>query len=395
MTETRVHTLPPPAPEAAAHSARLMDVIRAEIEAGSGSIGFARFMALALYAPGLGYYSAGTRKFGADGDFVTAPELSPLFARSLARQCREILQRVARGDILELGAGSGVMAADLLAEMEAQGALPEHYFILEISAELRQRQRMLLERRLPHLMPRIRWLDTLPAQAMQGVVIANEVLDAMPVHRFQIARGAVRELRVACRGDSFAWCDAPAGGALQSAVTALQKELGRDLPQGYASEINLGLAPWLAGVAAPLERGALLLIDYGYPRREYYHPQRASGTLMCHYRQRAHPDPLVLAGLQDITAYVDFTAVAEAGTSAGLELGGYTTQAHFLLACGVLELAAAAGPGPGREYLELARQVKQLTLPGEMGERFKVMALKRGIPGPLQGFTLQDQRGRL
>lgn len=393
--ERSLQEFPLPDPDAAVHSARLQDLIRAEIAAAGGSISFARYMELALYAPGLGYYSAGARKFGAGGDFVTAPEISPLFGRCVARQCRQVLQHLGAGDILEIGAGAGALAVDLLGELEAVGRLPGGYLILEVSADLRERQRMLLQERLPHLLSRVHWLDRLPEAGFQGLIVGNEVLDAMPIQRFRWTGQGVRELRVSWQDGHFAWREEPAEPRLAEAVTVIRREVGEGWPEGYASEVNPGLAPWVREIGARLARGLILLIDYGYPRREYYHPQRATGTLMCHYRHRAHPDPLILAGLQDITAFVDFTAVAEAGVAAGLDVMGYTTQAHFLLGCGLDELLAGSDPEDPRSYLELTRQAKALTLPGEMGERFKAIALARGVEVPLVGFALQDHRHRL
>ncbi len=394
--ERALQELPPPDPDAAVHSARLQDLIRAEIAAAGGSISFAHYMELALYAPGLGYYSAGARKFGAGGDFVTAPEISPLFGRCMARQCQQVLQHLSEGDILEIGAGTGALAADLLGELEALGRLPGRYLILEVSADLRERQRMLLRERLPaHLLPRVHWLDRLPGAGFQGVIVGNEVLDAVPIRRFRWTGQGVRELRVGWQDGRFVWREEPAEPPLAAAVASIRGEVGEGWPEDYASEINLGLAPWIWELGARLARGLILLIDYGYPRREYYHPQRATGTLMCHYRHRAHPDPLILTGLQDITAFVDFTAVAEAGVAAGLDVMGYTTQAHFLLGCGLDALLASSDLEDSRSHLELTRQAKVLMLPGEMGERFKAIALARGIEVPLVGFALQDHRHRL
>lgn len=383
--------LPPLPPEAQAHSERLQALIRDEIEHAGGRIGFDRFMELALYAPGLGYYSAGSYKFGEAGDFVTAPELSALFSRCLAGQCAEVLRGIG-GDILEFGAGSGVMAADVLAELERLEVLPEHYYILELSAELRQRQQQSLAQRVPHLADRAVWLDALPEGGFRGVVLANEVLDAMPVHRFVIAHGEPRELCVVWNGQRFVLDEAAPDAALFDRLRHLQREYG--LHDGYRSEINLRAGEWVHSLGGFLQQGVALLIDYGFPQREFYHPQRDEGTLMCHYRHRAHDDALILLGLQDITAHVDFTAVAEAALAAGLSVRGYTSQANFLLANGLTELLAQT-EGDTREQLALSAQVKRLTMPGEMGEMFKVMALARGWEGPLRGFALRDERARL
>jgi SAM-dependent MidA family methyltransferase len=380
--------LPPPTAEEQAHSSKLQHLIREEITACGGLISFARFMELVLYAPGLGYYAAGKYKFGAAGDFVTAPEMGSLFARCLARPCQSILAQLGGGDILEGGAGSGALAADLLLELEALGRLPERYLILELSNELRDRQAETLRRKAPHLLKHIRWLDTLPG-SFRGMVLANELLDAMPVERFRIAEDGVRQLHVAWENDRFVWQEKPADEAIQRRIEPFA------LPPGYTSEINLQAEAWVRSVADILKQGAMLLVDYGFPRAEFYHPQRSDGTLMCHYRHRAHGDPLKLIGLQDITAHIDFTAIAEAGTETGLSLLGYTSQAAFLIGCGLEPLMSASDPEDVRAHLGLTQQVKKLTSPQEMGELYKVIALGRGIREPFPGFEVHDRRGRL
>ena len=385
--------LPVPEPAALEHSRELLQLIHREIQNHGGAIDFQRFMELALYAPGLGYYRAGTRKFGQGGDFVTAPELSALFSRCLARQCREIL--VDSGDaILELGAGSGIMAATLLGELQRLRALPEAYLILELSGELRERQQRLLEARLPALLPRVRWLDSLPRD-FHGVILANEVLDALPVSRFRITETGPRPLRVTLLEQTLGWQEGPADTGLNATMDTLQHSLAQPLPVGYESEFCPGLSAWIESLGAALARGALLLVDYGYPRREYYHTQRHRGTLLCHYRHRVHDDPFLWPGLQDITASVDFTAVAEAALAADLTVAGYTSQANFLLGCGLTELLAEADPDNQPSYLKLAREAKILTLPGEMGDRFQAMLLTRGLQGTFRGFGLRDDRHRL
>ncbi len=387
--------LPLPDAAASAHSERLVAHLQQELMAEGGRISFARFMELALYAPGLGYYSAGSRKFGAEGDFITAPEISPLFSRCLARQVQEVLERVGGKEILEAGAGSGTMAADLLAELERLQSLPERYLILEVSADLRERQRATLERKVPQLLERVVWLERLPQKPVSGVVLANELLDALPVHCFQIGKSGVQERYVAWGKEGFHWVvGKPSSARLAERLEAI----ARGLPAGYCSEIGLAVRDWVNSIAQVLEHGIILLIDYGFPRHEYYHPQRRSGTLMCHYRHRAHTDPLILPGLQDITAHVEFTAVAEAAVEAGLELSGYTTQAHFLLASGLEQVALEMQRAIEEPFaqLELSRQIKMLTLPEEMGEMFKVMGLGKGLEGqPLTGFRLRDLRGKL
>jgi SAM-dependent MidA family methyltransferase len=392
--------LPPLTAEERSHSVRLAEHIRAAVAAAGGWLSFERFMELALYAPGLGYYSAGSVKLGAGGDFVTAPEISDLFARCVARQCAEVLARTG-GEILELGAGSGRMAAALLIELAALRTLPERYAILEVSADLAERQRERLARLPQELRERIVWLERLPARPLQGVMLANEVADALPCRRFRIERQGISELGVELDAEP----DEPAAAAaqirfrgraaapdagLRSACDAILAALPEPLPPGYTSEVCLRVAPWIAALAASLARGLLLLCDYGLPRRHYYHPQRMSGTLRCHYKQRAHDDPCINLGVQDITAWVDFTRVADAALAAGLEVSGFATQGAFLLAAGIEELVVQAGEGI--ERARLAGEARRLIMPEEMGEAFKMMALTRALDMPLAGFALQDLR---
>jgi SAM-dependent MidA family methyltransferase len=385
--------LPPPDAAAKASSERLLARVREELQRCGGALPFDRYMELALYAPGLGYYVAGSHKLGAGGDFITAPEVSPLFGAALARQAAQVLGALRGGDILEIGPGSGRLASDLLAALQRLGSLPGRYLMLETSPELAQRQRALLQRELPALAGRVHWLTRLP-QRVRGLVLANEVLDALPVHRFRIRDGGPRELAVAWDGAALVECEREPARELAAAVAALAAR-GIALGEGYTSEINLRAGPWVGLLAEALEAGAVLLIDYGYPRREYYRPERSMGTLVCHYRHRAHSDPYRLLGLQDITAFVDFSAVAEAGTAAGLALAGYTGQANFLLGCGLEELLAESDPADLARHLQLVQGVKQLVLPGAMGERFQVLGLSRGLDVPLVGFGLRDLRERL
>lgn len=383
--------LPVPDPAAKDHSEKLVDLIRQEIDRAGGRITFARYMELALFAPGLGYYSAGSRKFGEQGDFVTAPEISSLFSRTLAHQIVEVLRVLADGNVLEVGGGSGAMAADILAECERLQLLPDRYFILELSADLRQRQQERLVDSVPHLMNRVEWLDELPSSGFRGVVVANELLDALPVHCFAVEQDGIKERFVTWCEGRFQWLiDESESSSLSEQINTQAGEL----PVGYQSEINLAANAWITSIAGLLEAGVILLVDYGYSCAEYYHPERSSGTLMCHYRHRAHDDPFVYPGLQDITASVDFTAIAEGAVSAGLEVRGYTSQAYFLLANGITELAEADA-GSERERLLNAQQIRTLTMPGEMGELFKVMALSKKYNAPLKGFSLQDMRHRL
>ena len=400
--------LPPLSPEERHHSRSLAGLIRAQLAAAGGWLSFERFMELALYAPGLGYYSAGSVKIGVGGDFVTAPEVSDLFNRCVARQCAEILTTTG-GGILELGAGTGRMAATVLTALAAQGVLPERYAILEVSADLAARQRARLAQLPPQLRERVVWLEGLPQSPLRGVMLANEVADALPCRRFTWRDGAVRELGVAldettasaggatggapetCGEEiSFREQSAAAEPALARACEGLLASLDGELPPGYVSELCLRVGPWIASLSECLERGVLLLCDYGLPRRHYYHRERASGTLRCHFKQRAHADPYINVGVQDITAWVDFTRIAEAALAAGLTVSGFATQAAFLLATGLEGLVAEGGDGGPRA--RLAGEARRLVLPEEMGEAFKFMALTRGYDAPLCGFALQDLR---
>ncbi|HCX32307.1 MAG TPA: hypothetical protein DHV08_01335 [Rhodocyclaceae bacterium] len=377
-------SFPEPSADAKIHSDRVRRAIAEEICAAGGWIPFSRYMDIALYAPGLGYYAAGARKFGASGDFVTAPEITPLFARALAAQVAELMRR-SEPAVLEVGAGTGALAAELLAELDANGASPQAYTIIEVSADLRQRQARMLGSRAPNLAGRIRWLDRLP-ERFSGVLLANEVLDVMPVQLLSWRENGLLELGIALDGDgSFRWEERPAHGRAPEYARRIIVE------PPYVSEICLPAQAWVEAWGTILERGALLLIDYGFPRREYYHPQRATGTLRCHYRHRAHDDPLLLPGLNDITSHVDFTAIAEAGAAAGLELLGYCTQAAFLLNCGVLDILGRIPPGSGARYLKAAADVQRLLNPAEMGELFKVIALGRNVRGGLLGFRSGDR----
>ncbi len=370
--------LPQPTADAAAHSARLAALIRDEIRGSGGWIGFDRYMHLVLYAPGLGYYAAGAHKLGdaaSGGDFVTAPEISPLFGHTLAKQIAELFEHVAP-QILEFGAGSGALARDLLAAMKV-----ERYFIVEVSPELRERQRSLLAGR------QVTWLDAPPVD-FDGGIIANEVLDVMPVQLFVKRGGNVHERGVALDGDRFVFSERRARQPLAQAVGEIEAHCGV-LPDGYASEIGTVARAWVASLGIWLRRGAALLIDYGFPRREYYHPQRLMGTIMCHRGHRAHADPFWLPGLNDLTAHVDFSALADSTSAAGLEVLGYCTQARFLLNCGMLDLVR------DEHTAQRSAHAQRLLSEAEMGELFKVLAVGRGIDVPLLGFAEGDRRHTL
>lgn len=383
--------LPLPSDEAIGHSERLQQQTAAQLA--SQPLPFSAFMADVLYAPGLGYYSAGATKLGAAGDFVTAPEISPLFARCLARQCAEVLRTMDAGELLEFGAGRGVMARDILLELANLNALPSRYLIVEVSADLRQRQQQTLADLPAELANRVVWLDVLPSQ-FNGVVLANEVLDAMPVTLWRRQHGQLSEMAVTITADGdFGWTELPASAALQQWFASLPTELTADWPDDYLSEFHPLQAGWLQSLGRMLQRGVVLLIDYGFPRHEFYHPDRSRGTLMCHYRHHAHPDPLVLPGLQDLTAHVDFTAVAEQALAAGLDVLGYCHQAGFLQSLGLLEMAMQIDDE--REQIIAAQALKRLLMPHEMGELFKVIALGKDMAEPLTGFALYDMRERL
>ncbi len=379
--------LPAPSAEELEHSARLASLIAHEIER-DGPMAFSRYMEMALYEPGLGYYAAGLRKFGEQGDFITAPELTPLFGMTIAEQLAPVLRETG-GDVLEFGAGSGRLAVDLLRELQRLDALPSQYYILELSAELRHRQAQTINTELPDLAGRVQWLDALPGPGFEGVMLANEVLDAMPVSLFRTGENGVSELYVELKDGQFAFVMQPADAQLAGRVESLQ------LPDGYQSEINQRGEAWVAELAGILAQGMILLFDYGFPQREYYMSDRAEGTLMCHYRHRSHANPLILPGLQDITAHVDFSAMAQAALAAGLSVSGYANQASFLLSLGLLDKMQARRDASQQQVLNDAQAVKKLTMPQEMGELFKVMALTTGIALPLRGFVLQDQRFKL
>ncbi len=369
----RAATLPSPDPQALAASRALLDRIGEELGASANWISFARYMELALYEPGLGYYASGSRKLGAGGDFVTAPELSPLFGRTLARQVAQLLQP---GEaILEFGAGSGALARAVLHDLSVP------YFILETSSELKERQKEILG-------TSVQWLDRLP-ERFRGVMIANEVVDAMPVHALAWTRAGILERGVCANEGQLAWSDRVADRAVFDAA----KKIPIDIPPSgrYESELALFARAWMRSLGRFLERGAILVIDYGFPAREYFHAQRSMGTLACHYRHHVHGDPFYLPGLQDITAHVDFSALARAAGDAGLALLGYANQAQFLVNCGITELLAREDPADAKRYLPAASAAQKLLHPSEMGELFKVLAVGRGVDAPLLGFSSGDR----
>lgn len=349
----------------------LEERIRAEIDSAGGWIRFDRYMQRVLYAPQLGYYTGPEVKFGAHGDFVTAPALGDFLARALAQHIAPALEAMEAPVILELGAGDGRLARQLIAALSERGCGRLEYRILEPSGGLRARQQAELE----GVGADVAWLDALPERPFDGIILANEVVDALPVVPFVKQNGEVLPLGVRAHSEGFTWALGPADAELAAAVAAVDRDLETPLPEAFRSEVSLLLPAWLAALSAALARGHALLIDYGLVRREYYHRSRNGGTLICHYRHRAHEDPFAYPGLQDISAWVDFSAVAAGARTAGFTVGGFTTQGQFLLAC-----AAGAGsradPPSDRELAAL----KTLILPGEMGERFKLISLTKGCP---------------
>ena len=389
MSSQSIPSQPDPPAAERDHSARVVDAVRAEIARSGGWIPFARYMQLVLYAPGLGYYVAGARKFGEGGDFVTAPETTPLFAQALAAQVAPILAVTAAREVVEFGAGSGTLAADLLNALAKLDALPSRYAILDVSPDLRERQRARIARVAPRHAARVEWHDALPA-AIDGAVVMNEVLDAIPPHLIVRRGGQWLERGVTC-GDALAWEDRPLDGEALRALAAERFPVAGD----YVSEINPAAEALVEDFGRRMTGGALLVIDYGFPQAEYYHPQRSEGTVMGHYRHHAHANPLFWPGLSDLTAHVDFTAIALAGERAGLQVAGYAPQAAFLLGCGILDHLRAIGDPASVAYLQETAAVHKLTSPAEMGELFKVLALAKSDQIGWPGFAVTDRSHRL
>ncbi|MCK4864783.1 MAG: SAM-dependent methyltransferase [Gammaproteobacteria bacterium] len=385
--------LPVPGDLAQRYSEKLITFIKSEIDKNNGAISFSRYMELALYAPGLGYYAAGSTKLGEEGDFITAPEISPLFSQALANA---ILAALNKDDIiLEVGAGRGRMAADLLVYLKKKNKLPGEYWILELSADLRERQKKTIEENFPEFIDNIKWLDELP-EKFSGVVLANELLDAMPVQLFQKTENDINDVNVTWLNDKFEFQVTSSFDArLISRVQDIESELNLEFNAGYISEINFAAEDWIKSIAERLQQGIIILLDYGFPRHEYYHEQRNQGTLMCHYRHRTHPDAFVYPGLQDITAHVDFTSMADAALEANLQVIGYTNQVSFLMGAGLLELADLENEVDTKQQMETASQIKKLTLPHEMGELFKVIGFSKNCDVSLPAFEFRDMRDSL
>ncbi len=382
--------LPAPGDLAQRHSEKLITLIKSEIDKNNGAISFSRYMELALYAPGLGYYAAGSTKLGEEGDFITAPEITPLFSQALANA---ILPALNKDDIiLEVGAGRGRMAADILVYLKQQNKLPKEYWILELSADLRERQKKTIEENVPEFIGNIKWLDELP-EKFSGVVLANELLDAMPVQLFQKTENDINDVNVTWLNDKFEFqLTSSFDARLISRVKDIEAELNREFNAGYISEINFAAEDWIKSIAERLQQGIIVLLDYGFPRHEYYHEQRNQGTLMCHYRHRTHPDAFVYPGLQDITAHVDFTSMADAALEANLQVIGYTNQVSFLMGAGLLKLADLENEANTKQQMETASQIKKLTLPHEMGELFKVIGFSKDCDVSLLAFEFRDLR---
>lgn len=384
--------LPTPDADAQLRSQQLAQIIQQSIQKSQGWISFSDFMQMALYTPSLGYYSGGAQKIGdalhGGGDFVTAPELTPLFGLTVANQVAEVLAQTG-GDVLELGAGTGKLALSVLQGLEKHTQLPDHYYILEVSAHLRQVQQETLQENLPpELFARVKWLDTLPEQ-LTGFVLGNEVLDAIAVHLLVKSNGQWLERGVTFQ-DGMKWQDR----VLQN--QSLVSQLPNDLPDGFLTEVCPAANGLIASLACSLQKGMILMLDYGFGAREYYHPQRNQGTVMCHYQHHSHDNPLILLGLQDITAHVNFTAIAETALDNGLECLGYLNQAQFLINAGITEiLQQIPNDLADGHYLRAVSAVQKLVSPAEMGELFKVIVLTKKIDFPLMGFLQGDKRHML
>lgn len=381
--------LPAPDPIAQQYSDQLLSHIKQKIAEQGGKISFADYMQHCLYFPGLGYYSAGSHKLGEQGDFTTAPEISSLFSQTLAQHISDVFSQTAQSNILEFGAGSGKMAVDILNELETNACHIDHYYIIEASADLRQRQEELINRELPHLKDKVIWLTALPENFV-GVIIANEVCDAMPVHRLHFHNDCVTECYIKFKEEQLQWCEGELSQAelVNHANEILELLDGSDV----MTEVNLASLAWLTSLANSLKQGAIFIIDYGYPKTSFYHPQRTDGTLICYYQHQGHSNPLVLQGLQDITAHVDFTALAQVAIDNGLDIEGFQTQADFLLAGGITVLASNKQHLDDMAIFKQATEIKRLTLPSEMGETFKVLSLSRSLEQPLSRCQLSDRR---
>jgi len=382
--------LPEPTDAEKRHSQQLVELIKQHIEKAGGWLSFDQYMQLALYAPGYGYYSAGLQKFGEQGDFITAPEVGSLFARTLARPVSKLLAEISGANVIEFGAGSGKLAADLLQELQSLKQLPEKYLIIELSAELQQRQRETLQQQVPDLMHCVEWLNCLPEIPVNAIVLANEVLDAMPVKRFKIEDNKLSELGVEIDTDELKLSYRDAAVNLNQYVAELH--INHQDSDEYCSEVNLNIKPWIKSISECINQGAVYLIDYGYSRSEYYSAERNMGTFIGYYHHRSMDAPLWYPGLQDLTAFIDFTAVAEAAVENAFDVDGFTSQGNFLINCGLADIVEEISCENKIQHLKTVQQMKTLSLPGEMGERFKVLGLSKGLNDNVPGFEMRDLR---
>ncbi|MFV2059110.1 MAG: class I SAM-dependent methyltransferase [Gammaproteobacteria bacterium] len=401
-----------PEKDAIEHSQKLIHSIADKIQHSGGAISFADYMEHVLYAPGLGYYSAGCTKIGEHGDFITAPEISSLFSRCIARAVSPVLQHLPIANLLEVGAGSGTMAADILNELAAMDIAIEAYYILERSAELRERQQQTIAQNAPTLINKVQWLDSLPT-SFCGVIVANELLDAMPIHLFKKKENRVFERHVMFEDGKFSWKEiVSTNSRLTARVSKIESSLENLFQENYQSEVNFAAEDWLSSINAILEKGYILLLDYGYSEKEYYHEQRSQGTLSCFYQHGRHDDPFLFPGLQDITAHIDFTNLTETAlksspntgvaTLPSLQLNGYTNQSQFLMASGIMEMVQENSDNNDqniKQQLILSQQVKKLTMPYEMGETVKVIGFEKGLSEhsnfDLPCFSMRDLRYQL
>ena len=367
--------LPTPDDASLIHSSIVLEELAKKINTNEGWINFADFMQFILYEPGLGYYSSGTRKLGTGGDFTTAPEISNFFGACLADCMIKILHSCPEQMILEIGAGSGRLAFDILTRLDKQGFVPNQYYILELSADLKDRQQRLLAKLPNNLLEKVTWLDSLPENFITGIILGNEVLDAMPCRRFRIQDEEIYEIGISCTNQRLIEQDKLADKIIKDSVHKIEKELNRKFANGFISEIRPDYKHWFTTLSSSLVYGAIIFIDYGCSRGEYYSADRSTGTLVCHYQNTAHYDPLFLPGVQDLSAWVDFSLVADVGLKHGFKVESYTSHRDFLLSAGILKLVDQISDQNKR--FKINQAVKQLLLPSQMGDTFKFMLLSK------------------
>ena len=389
--------LPLPSSEERENIQPLVNQICAEIDKHDGKLDFTKFMEMALYTPNLGYYASNKAIFGEQGDFVTAPELSPLFSRCLAKQAEEVLSQLdEEADILEFGAGAGTMACDILMELDTLNCLPRKYFISELSSTLRKRQQTRIATYAPHLLDRVSWLDELP-ESFTGVMLGNEILDAIPTHRVRFNKNSEHEqLFVGYENNQLTWVGCkPENDILISEMDKTFEKFGQNMPDRYETEININSMQWIQKISRTLKQGLALFIDYGFTESEFFRPERSDGTLMCHYKHFAHSDPLTHIGLQDITSHVNFTAIAEVAFDNDMTISGFTNQTYFLVGCGLEGLLSEIDINDTKQFIRETQPVKVLILPDEMGELFKVIGLTKNFDQDLMGFRAKNLLERL